>query len=370
MELSTICRAALSAGASDIHIKARQPPLFRVDGQLRKAERAPAITKEQVAKMAWELMRPGQRERFKSNPDLDTSFQMPEARFRVNIYRSRGSIGMVLRAIPSTVLGVDHLGLPQVLKRMVAQQNGLILLTGATGSGKSTTLAALVEEVNRTRHCHILTIEDPIEFTFKSKKSTITQREVGQDSVSFAGALRAALRQDPDVILLGELRDQETMEIALSAAETGHLVMGTLHTINATEAIERIVGFFEPHHQLQIRRVLAGVLVGVVSQRLIPKKGGGRVAAVEVMRNVGAASECIADPLRLKELGDLIVKGTGQYGSQSFDQAIYWAYTAGQVTLEDALRYAHNPDDLQLRLSGIASDDWVQPDLASIEAGG
>ncbi len=369
MELSTICRAALNAGASDIHIKPRQPPLFRIDGQLRKAERAPSLSKDQVTKMAWELMRPGQRERFKSNPDLDTSLQIPEGRFRVNIYRSRGAVGMVLRAIPNTVLSVDNLGLPPVLKRMVARQNGLILLTGATGSGKSTTLAALVEEINRTRHGHILTIEDPIEFTFKSKRATITQREIGQDSVSFAAALRASLRQDPDVILLGELRDKETMEIALSAAETGHLVMGTLHTINATEAIERIVGFFEPHHQLQIRRVLAGVLVGVVSQRLLPKQGGGRIAAVEIMRNVGAVSECIADPLRQSEIGDLIVKGSGQYGSQSFDQAIYWAHTQGLVSLEHALRYAHNPDDLQLRLSGIASEEWVQPDLATIESG-
>lgn len=370
MELSTICRAALSVGASDIHIKARQQPFFRVDGELRKAVGAPTLSKEQVAKMAWQVMRPDQRERFKSDPDLDTSFQTSEARFRANIYRSRGSIGMVLRAIPGTVQAIDPLGLPPVLKHLASQQNGLILLTGATGSGKSTTLAALVEEVNRTRHCHILTIEDPIEFTFQSKRATITQREVGQDSVSFASALRAALRQDPDVILLGELRDRETMEIAISAAETGHLVMGTLHTTNATEAIDRVVGFFAPHHQLQVRRVLSGVLVGVVSQRLIPKVGGGRVAAVEIMRNVGAASECIASPERLKELGDLIVKGTGQYGSQSFDQAIYWAYKAGQIRLEDALLYAHNPDDLQMRLSGIASDEWVQPDLASIEAGG
>ncbi|MED5370026.1 MAG: PilT/PilU family type 4a pilus ATPase [Myxococcota bacterium] len=369
MDIARVCNAALSSGASDIHIKVGQPPLFRVDGRITRPSGAPELSAEDVGKMAWQLMSPAQREEFKVSPDIDTSYQARGGRFRVNIYRARGQIGMALRAIPAQVKTVAQLGLPRVLQTMAEKQNGLLLVTGATGSGKSTTLAAMVEHINRTRPCHILTIEDPIEFTYKPRKAVLTQREVGTDSASFSRALRGALRQDPDVILLGELRDQETMEIALSAAETGHLVLSTLHTVNAAEAIERIVGFFEPHHQAQIRRIVAGVLVGIVSQRLLPRKGKGRLAAVEILRNVGAINECIGDAARVRELPDLIVKGSAQYATQSFDQSIFWAYQRGQIELDQALRYAHNPDELQLRLQGMASTEWIEPDLATSDSG-
>jgi twitching motility protein PilT len=362
MDIDALCRAALKAGASDIHIKAGLPPMVRVDGAVQRIPRAPVLSNEVVGKMAWAIMKPNQREKFRTAPDCDLAYSVPGAgRFRVNVFRQRGQIGMVLRAIPDQVATIDEMHLPPVLKKLAEEKRGMILLTGATGSGKSTTLAAIIEELNRNHAYHILTIEDPIEFSFKDQRSVINQREIGSDSADFKSALRAALRQDPDVILIGELRDQETMEIALTAAETGHLVLGTLHTINAPEAIQRIVGFFEPHHQDQVRHMLAGVLVSIISQRLVPRKGGGRVAAVEIMRNVGAIAECIEDPMRVKEIPDLLTKGTPQYGTQSFDQSLFWAYQDGELELDELLRYASNPDDLQLRLSGIASDDWIRP---------
>lgn len=363
MDIDTICRHALKIGASDIHIKSGLPPMIRVDGEIQRIARAQALSAEVVNKMAWAIMNPSQRESFKKAPDLDMAYQVPGAgRFRVNVFRQRGRIGLVLRAIPSTVLTVDELGLPAVIKTIAMEHRGMILLTGATGSGKSTTLAAIIEHINRTTAHHILTIEDPIEFTFEDKRSVINQREVGADSADFHSALRAALRQDPDAILIGELRDVETMEIAMTAAETGHLVLGTLHTINAPDAIQRIVGFFEPHHQDQIRRNLAAVLIAIISQRLVPRCGGGRIAAIEIMRNVGAITECISDAMRVKEIPDLLTKGTAQYGTQSFDQSLYWSYNKGQIEHDDLLRYASNPDDLQLRLSGIASDEWLEPE--------
>lgn len=363
MDIDSICRVAVKAGASDIHLKAGLPPMVRIDGVVRPIPKAPRMPPELVAKLAWGIMSPAQRERFKATSDLDLAHPVGGVgRFRVNVFRQRGAVGMVLRAIPSKVQTIDDLRLPKVLKTLSKEKRGLILLTGATGSGKSTTLAAILEEVNSTQHCHILTIEDPIEFTFTDRRSVINQREVGSDTSSFGAGLRAALRQDPDVILLGEIRDKETMEIAMSAAETGHLVMGTLHTINAPEAIERIAGFFEPHHQKQVRHVLSGILVGIISQRLVPRKGGGRLAAIEVMLNSGAITECISDPVRIKEIPDLIRKGAAQYKTQSFDQSLYWAYQKGQIELDDMLRYASNPDDLQLRINGIASEDWPEPD--------
>ena len=363
MDIDTICRHALKTGASDIHIKSGLPPMVRIDGEIQRIPGTAALSPDLVNKMAWAIMKPAQREAFKKAPDLDMAYQVPGAgRFRVNVFRQRGRIGLVLRAIPSKVMTVDQLGLPGVIKTIAGEHRGMILLTGATGSGKSTTLAAIIEHINETTAHHILTIEDPIEFTFEDKRSVINQREIGADSVDFHSALRAALRQDPDAILIGELRDVETMEIAMTAAETGHLVLGTLHTINAPEAIQRIVGFFEPHHQDQIRRNLSAVLIAIISQRLVPKKGEGRVAAIEIMRNVGAISECIGDSMRVKEIPDLLTRGTAQYGTQSFDQSLFWNYNKGLIDLDDLLRYASNPDDLQLRMSGIASDEWLEPE--------
>lgn len=359
MDLAEICRVAVRKGASDLHFKVGLPPVFRVRGSLVPLAQAPALTKESLGKMAWLIMSPSQRERFKADQDLDMAFQVPGVgRFRVNVFRQRQQIGMVLRTIPTEVKTIDELGLPQVLKDVAMEPRGLILVTGTTGSGKSTTLAALIEEVNRTLPHHILTIEDPVEFTFKDRKSVINQREVGVDSASFASALRAALRQDPDVILVGELRDKDTVEIALQAAETGHLVLATMHTLDAPETVNRVIGFFEPHHQQHVRWQLAGTLRGVLSQRLIPTTSGGRVAAIEIMLNKGAVSECIADPERVREIPDHIAKGNKVYGSQTFDQSVFSLLKRGVITEADALRSVNNPDELALRLRGIGDQDW------------
>ncbi len=362
MDLTAIAKWAVKNGASDIHIKVGVPPMVRINGDIRSIPKAPKVSQELAGQMAWSIMNASQRERFKASSDLDMAWAAPSVgRFRVNVFRQRARIGMVLRVIPTKVFTIDELNLPNAIRTMSLEPRGLLLVTGVTGSGKSTTLASMIEEINRTKPHHILTIEDPIEFTFQDRTSIVNQREVGQDSQSFHSALRAALRQDPDVILVGELRDKETMEIALSAAETGHLVMGTLHTLNASQAISRIVDFFEPHHQNMIRHQIAGSLVGIVSQRLVPRKGGGRIAAVEVMVNKGAVTECITDPSRVKEITDLLSKGTAQYGTQTFDQCLYWHYNDGNITKDDALGYASNPEDLTLRMSGIASEEWNKP---------
>ncbi len=360
MDLSEICRAAVRRGASDIHLKTGLRPMARINGDLGPLPATSLLRNEDVGKMAWGIMSATQRERFKKNLELDMSWQLQGiGRFRVNVFRQRQSIGMVLRAIPSEVKRLDDLGLPEVIKEISLLPRGLVLVTGTTGSGKSTTLAGMIEEVNRTLRHHILTIEDPVEFTFRDRNSVINQREIGVDTQSFSAALRAALRQDPDVILVGELRDRETVEIALQAAETGHLVLSTLHTLDAAETINRVVGFFEPHHQQQIRWQLATVLQAVLSQRLVPTRAGGRVAAVEIMRNVGAVTECITDPSRLREIPDHVRAGGKIYGTQTFDQAVYRLLTDDIIEEAVALRTVNNPDELQLRLRGISSDGWT-----------
>jgi twitching motility protein PilT len=354
--LSTICRSASQAGASDVHLKAGSPPMYRINGQLLVIPNLSTLDKEACAKMAWDIMTKGQRERFKRSNDIDFSWSIPSlGRFRVNVFRQRQQIGMVLRAIPGKVKTIRELELPAILEKIAAEPRGLVLVTGTTGSGKSTTLAAIVEEINRTRATHILTIEDPIEFAFRDSKSVINQREVGVDTMDFPTALRAALRQDPDTILVGELRDHDSLEIALSAAETGHLVLSTIHSMNAPETINRIVGFFEPHAQAQVRRQLGATVRAIISQRLIPRVGGGRVAALEIMLNTGSIYECIIDPGRTKEIPDLVAEGHEQYGSQTFDQALYGFIERKIISVQDALRYANSPDNLSLRLSGIGT---------------
>ena len=352
--LQNICRTATAAGASDVHFKAGSPPLHRINGELMVMPRMSALDREQCAKMAWDIMSKGQRERFKRSNDIDFSWSIPGlGRFRVNVFRQRQQIGMVLRAIPGTVKTISELALPAILQQIAAEPRGLVLVTGTTGSGKSTTLAAIVEEINRTRSTHILTIEDPIEFAFRDQRSVINQREVGVDTLDFPTALRAALRQDPDTILVGELRDHDSLEIALAAAETGHLVLSTIHSMNAPETINRIVGFFEPHAQAQVRRQLGATLRAIISQRLVPRRGGGRVAALEIMLNTGSVYECIVDPSRTNEIPDLVAEGKDQYGSQTFDQALFDFIEAKVINVQDAMRYASSPDNLSLRLSGI-----------------
>ncbi len=358
MDLASLCRLAMRVGASDIHLKVGAPPLMRVSGVLRALPDAAPVAEEPLAAALLALMSPVQRERFERTSDVDLAHTVPGvARFRCNVFRQQGRVGAVLRAIPSNVRTIDELNLPPILKKVAQEPRGLVLVTGATGSGKSTTLAAILEEINRTQHHHILTIEDPVEFVFTDKQCLINQREVGVDSADFHHALRAALRQDPDVILVGELRDLETVEIALQAAETGHLVLGTLHTIDAPETVNRLIGFFEPHQQAQVRLRIGAVLRAVVSQRLVPAKPNGRVAALEVMLNTSTIYECIVDPKRTREIRDHVRKGRATYGMQTFDQAIYDMIKANRVQEELGLRYANNPDSVALRLSGLGGDD-------------
>jgi twitching motility protein PilT len=356
MELKDYCRSAIAAGASDLHLKAGAPPFIRVDGIMLPIAGASPIAGERLGKMAWDLMTASQRTRFKDKLDLDLSWQLEGVgRFRVNVFRQRHALGMVLRIIPDQVKTISDLQLPPVIQQIAQEPRGLVLVTGITGSGKSTTLAAIVEEINRTRAHHIVTIEDPIEFMFTDRKSVINQREVGSDTLDFASALRAALRQDPDVILVGELRDHETVQVALNAAETGHLVLSTLHTIDAAETINRLVGFFDPHQQRQVRAQLASVLQATLSQRLIPTKTGSRVAAIEIMRNNGVITDCIMDPSRVNEISDMMARNHQVYGTQTFDQAVFALLEQGIIDKENALRSVNNPDELELRLQGIQS---------------
>jgi len=358
LDLDRLCAAAMKKNASDIHLKVGLHPVFRIHGQLVPQVEFPVIVNESLGTALWTIMSEHQRKRFQDTNDCDLAYSVADlARFRCNVFRQQGKIGAVLRAIPSKVKTIDELRLPATLKQIAQEARGMVLVTGATGSGKSTTLAAIIEEINRTHAHHILTIEDPTEFIFTDQKSVINQREVGVDSAEFHSALRAALRQDPDVIFIGELRDLETVEIALQAAETGHLLLGTLHTIDAHETINRLLGFFEPHQQAQIRLQLGSVLKAVVSQRLVPAIGGGRAAAIEIMRNNGTVYECIVDGKRTREIRDHIRKGRANYGMQTFDQHIYDLIQAQRITQEDGLRTANNPDELMLKITGLSDDD-------------
>jgi twitching motility protein PilT len=296
-------------------------------------------------------------------------------RFRVNIFQQRGTIGIVLRVIPFGIQNFEQLTLPAVLEKIAAETRGLVLVTGTTGSGKSTTLAAMVDFINSKRTRHIITIEDPIEFLIRDKRSIVNQREVGADTLSFAAALKSALREDPDVILVGEMRDFETIETAITAAETGHLVMSTLHTMDATETINRIVSIFPPYQQKQVRLQLASILRAVISQRLIPRADGkGRVPALEILRNTTRIRELIIDKERTREIPDAISRGYTTYGMQTFDQSIMALYKKKLITLEEALEQCSNPDDFKLRASGVAGtsdgDAWGGFDDAEGGGGG
>ena len=356
MELNDILAVALKGGASDIHLKAGLPPMFRVNGSLLPLKDAPRLPPEEISRMAMSIMNDAQREKFQSHSELDLAYGVPGlGRFRVNVFNQRGTTGAVFRVIPLKIQTVEQLGLPKALEDISMEPRGLILVTGTTGSGKSTTLAAMIDHINTNRTTHILTIEDPIEFLVRDKRSIVNQREVGVDTEGFSNALRSALRQDPDVILVGEMRDLETIEIALTAAETGHLVMSTLHTLDATETINRIVSVFPPHQQKTIRLQLASVLKAIVSQRLVPRADGkGRVAALEVMRNTSRVREMIEDQDRTKEIPSAIAEGHTTYGMQTFDQAVMSLFTAKLITYKEALRQASNPDDFALRVSGVA----------------
>jgi twitching motility protein PilT len=356
MELNEILQIALRGGASDIHLKAGLPPMFRLDGALVPLKDARRLAPEEIGKMALGIMNDYQKEKYKQTNEVDLAYGVPGlGRFRVNVFQQRGTIGIVLRVIPFKIQTIEQLMLPKVLEKIAAEQRGLILVTGTTGSGKSTTLAAMIDHINANETSHIMTIEDPIEFLIRDKRSIVNQREVGVDTISFGQALKSALRQDPDVILVGEMRDLETIETALTAAETGHLVMSTLHTLDATETVNRIISAFPPYQQKQVRLQLGSVLKAVISQRLVPRADGkGRVPAVEVLLSTARVRELVEDKDRTKEIPDAIAQGHVSYGMQTFDQSLMFLLKSGVISYEEALRQASNPDDFALRVSGVS----------------
>jgi twitching motility protein PilT len=367
VSINELLAVAVERGASDLHLKVGGPPMLRLNGVLVPATDGIRLSREDTEAMAADVLTPQQRLRFEQAREVDLAHSVPGlGRFRCNIFQQRGTIGLVLRVLPHVVKSIDELDLPPVLKYLAAQERGLVLVTGSTGTGKTSTLAAMVDHVNATRQTHTVTIEDPIEYLHRDRESIVNQREVGVDTGSFATALRAALRQDPDIIMVGEMRDTETIETGLIAAETGHLVFSTLHTLDATETINRIVTVFPPHQQHQIRMQLASVLRAVVSQRLIPRADGtGRCAAVEVMISTPFIRDCIADPNRTSQIPDAIARGTSQYGMQTFDQSIYGFYSRGLVSYEDAVRSSSNPDEFKLRVQGINSTvDLARDEMA------
>jgi twitching motility protein PilT len=367
MHINDLLKIAVEAGASDLHIKVGGYPMMRVRGQLVPATEDRKLEPDDVVAMGAAIMTTPQRQRFTESQEVDLAYSVPGlGRFRCNIFQQRGSIGLVLRVIPVQIRTVDELGLPQVLKKIALEERGLVLVTGTTGSGKSTTLAALIDHINKERATHVMTVEDPIEFLHRDQKSMINQREVSVDTRSFAHALRSALRQDPDVILVGEMRDYETVETGLLAAETGHLVFSTLHTLDATETINRIISVFPPHQQKQVRLQLASVLRAVVSQRLIPKiDGKGRAPAVEVMVSTPFIRDCIVDKEKTHMIPGAIAAGTSQYGMQTFDQSIFSLYDQGLVSYEEALHWASNVDEFKLRVQGIqTTGDMARDQMA------
>jgi twitching motility protein PilT len=352
-----LLRKAVENKASDLHLKVGNHPYLRVDGVLQPIADVPRITPEEMLSMAFSMMTNRQKQKFKETAELDMAYGVAGlGRFRVNVFQQRGNVGMVLRVIPTKIRTIEELNLPPVIEKICEEQRGLVLVTGTTGSGKSTTLAAMIDRINSIRPEHIITIEDPIEYLHRDKKGFINQREVEVDTSTFSTALRAALRQDPDVVLVGEMRDLETISTALLAAETGHLVFSTLHTLDATETIQRIIAVFPPPEQKQIRLQMASTLRAVVSQRLVRKSDGvGRVPAVEVLISTGYIRDCIINPDKTRLIRDALAAGTSQYGMQTFDQSIFDLYSKNLVTLDEALLRASNPDEFKLRIQGIRS---------------
>ena len=374
MNINDLLKLAVERKASDLHLKVGGHPYIRIDGGLIPMHELKRMTQEDTLSMAYSIMNARQKQRFKEDLDIDLAYQVPGlGRFRCNIFQQRGSVGLVLRVIPARIKSIRELMLPQVLEKIAEERRGLVLCTGTTGSGKSTTLAAIVDYINASRNEHIVTIEDPIEFLHRDKKSIVNQREIDVDTRTFASALRAAMRQDPDVVLVGEMRDHETIETALHAAETGHLVFSTLHTLDATETINRIIAVFPPHHQKQIRIQLGQVMKASISLRLIPRADGqGRVPAAEVMISTPYIRDCVENKEKTKYIREQIALGTSQYGMQTFDQSLYQLYKGGLITLEEALRRATNPDELKLKIAGVqfTGDDAREQMESSMQLSG
>jgi twitching motility protein PilT len=355
-------------GGSDLHLKVGSGPLFRVNGDLAVDDSVDPLTAEDTEAALTQLLGDEAKlDEFAQQHEVDFSFEIPDvARYRVNAFRQRGVISMACRAIPHRISTIEELSLPPVVTELADEERGIVLLTGTTGSGKSTTLAAMIDHMNHTTSKHIVTIEDPIEFVHQDKRSAINQREVGMDTASFKRALRRVLRQDPDVILIGEMRDEETVQTALSAAETGHLVLSTIHTVDATESINRMLDFFPPHQHAQARSMIAGTVKGVISQRLVPGAGGGRVAVCEILRMTGRVRDMIVDPAQTGKLVEVIASG-GYYGMQTFDQALFGHVKAGRVTFEDAMRVASSPHDFKLLMQAEGRRGTTMEDVASTQ---
>jgi twitching motility protein PilT len=362
-------RELVSKEGSDLHVKVESAPLFRVNGELTLDPRAEKLTPEDTEGALRTLLHDEAKlEEFAQEHEVDFSFEIKGvARFRVNAFQQRGLISIACRAIPHKISTIEELSLPPVVTELAEEERGIVLLTGTTGSGKSTTLAAMIDHMNYTMSKHIVTIEDPIEFLHSDKRSAINQREVGMDTASFKRALRRVLRQDPDVILIGEMRDEETVQTALSAAETGHLVLSTIHTVDATESINRLLDFFPPHQHGQARSMIAGTIKGVISQRLVPGADGGRVAVCEILRTTGRVRDMITDPSQTGKLIEVITAG-GYYGMQTFDQALFGHVKAGRVTFEDAMQVASSPHDFKLLMQADGRQGTTMEDVAAAES--
>jgi twitching motility protein PilT len=351
-DIDTALRTLVERDGSDLHIKVASPPIIRLHGELIPLEGYESLSGEDTEKAFHDIAEVRSLTEFEEDGEADFSYSIPGlARFRVNTFKQRGSISIVCRAIPFDIRSIEDLGLPQVVRRLADEQRGIVLVTGTTGSGKSTTLAAMIDHINQTQPHHIVTLEDPIEYLHQDKRSIVNQREVGADTRSFARAMRRVLRQDPDVILIGEMRDEETVRTALSAAETGHLVLSTVHTLDATETINRIIDFFPPHLQHQARVMLASTLKGAIAQRLVPDvTGNGRVAAAEVMVVTGRVQDLILNPDETGKITEVIAEGE-YYGMSTFDQSLLSYVMQGKVSEQVALDYASSPHGFKLMLA-------------------
>jgi twitching motility protein PilT len=365
LDIDACLRHLVNAGGSDLHLKVPSKPLVRLDGELVPVPDSEPLTPLETERAVFQMLTDEDKLReFQEDREVDFAYAIDgTGRFRVNAFHQRGAVSIVCRAIPFTIRTVEELALPSVINDLAEEERGIILVTGTTGSGKSTTLAAMIDHMNVNGSKHIVTIEDPIEFLHRDKRSIINQREVGQDTHSFKRALRRVLRQDPDVILIGEMRDEETVHTALSAAETGHLVLSTVHTVDAPETINRIIDFFPPHMHQQVRAMLAGTLKGVISQRLVRSADGGRVATCEILRMTGRVRDMIMDPKQTGQLPEVIAEG-GYYGMQTFDQALFDHVKAGRITVQEATRAATSPHDFKLLLAADGRRGTTMDDLA------
>ncbi|MDQ1477651.1 MAG: twitching motility protein PilT [Actinomycetota bacterium] len=349
LDLDRLLAYAVERGASDVHIKVGSPPFIRIDGRLERIDHAD-VSPVETERIAFAIMPKQRAEEFLATSDADFAYSVSGlGRFRVNVMRQRGSVGLVLRRVQSEIPSFEELGLPPVVRKLAEHERGVVLVTGPTGSGKTTTLGSMIDYINATQKKHIVTIEDPIEILHADKASIVNQREIGTDTSDFHAALKRVLRQDPDVILVGEMRDIETVKTALTAAETGHLVFSTLHTISATDSVNRIIDFFPPHEQRQVRMSLGGSLRGIVSQRLVERRGGGRIPAVEILVATGRIFDKIVNADETNEIEQIIAEGE-YYGMQTFDQSLLGIYSEGLVELREALAASTSPHDLRLMI--------------------